>query len=193
MKKVSNPQHVDSVVRKVYADALELDWEHCTLREHTEQYARWLEDPAVGGILSQWLAPEDQRVWLKDGPMKEFSRALAGEGAYALYLTDHPRAPLKLVQRALGTDWAVVPGSSSVKPLQCDAMRGSERIRLFWGPAKDFKHLLWAALDQGQRSPKHNCRMVVFDSATRPLSAGERTKLNDIAKRCNVALALVRL
>lgn len=193
MKKVSNAKHVDTVVRKVYADALELDWEHCNQREHTEQYARWLNDPQVGGLLSQWMAPEDQRVWLKDGPMKEFARALAGEGTYALYLTDHPRSPVQLVQRAMGAGWLVVPGTSSVKPLQCDAVMGPQLVRLFWGPAKDFKHLLWAALEHGHRSPMKEARVVVFDSTTRPLSDSEKMKLSQISIRCKIPLTLVRL
>lgn len=193
MRRISNDLHVASVVRKVYEDAVRLDWEHCTHREHTEQYARWLNDPMVGGVLSQWMAPEDQRVWLKDGPLKEFSRALAGEGPFALYMNAHPRSPSEILLRALGGDWEVVLGSCTVKPLQCDARRGAQLVRIYWGPARDFKHLLWAALEQGYATPNRSHHVVVFDSATRPLTAPERQKLIAIAERCGLLFSLIRL
>ena len=192
-RKVTNDEHVDSVVRKLYADALRLDWEYLTQREHTEQYARWLTDPEVGGVLASWMSPEEQRVWLKDGPLKEFARALAGEGAFAAYLDEHPRSPAVVVKRTLGDGWNPVPGSNGVKPLRCRASDGTKSVTLLWGPARDFKHLLWAALEALDRSPKKPLAVAVFDTISAPFAAGEKDRLSRIAVRCGVEVKFVRL
>jgi hypothetical protein len=193
MKKISNEGHVHGVVRKIYRDALELDWEHRSPREHTEQYQRWLADPRVGGVMAEWMAPDEQRVWIKDGPMKEFARALAGEGAYASFLSTHPRSPHEVVSRTMGAGWLPLEGSTDVKPLRCDANKAGETMRILWGPAKDFKHLLWAALEQWHAMPTRPLRVAVFDSVTKPLGDGERCRLGQIAERCRVPLSFIRL
>lgn len=192
-RKVTNVEHVDSVVRKLYEDALRLDWEHQSQREHTEQYARWLTDPEVGGVLSSWMNPEEQRVWLKDGPLKEFARALAGEGPFAAYLDEHPRSPAVVVKRALGEPWSPVSGSIGVKPLRCRASDGARSVTLLWGPSRDFKHLLWAALEALDRSPKKPLAVAVFDTISAPFAAGEKERLSRIAVRCGVEVKFVRL
>jgi hypothetical protein len=192
-RKVSNESHVAGVVQRVYDDAQRLDWEHRSHREHTEQYARWIADPKVGGVLSEWMSPEEQRVWLKDGPMKEFARALAGEGAFATYLNDHPRSPKVVVARALGDGWSPVNGSSNVKPLRCEATNGVQTIRLMWGPARDFKYLLWAALEMWDANPNRVVSVAVFDTLTNPLNRPERDRLEKIAARCQIAVVFVRL
>jgi hypothetical protein len=192
-KKVSNDQHVAGVVQRIYADAQRLDWEHRSQREHTEQYARWLADPNVGGVLSDWMSPEEQRVWLKDVPMKEFARALAGEGPFAAYLSNHPRSPRLVVAQVLGDKWQLVVGSNDVKPLRCDASNGSQTVRVLWGPAKDFKHLLWAALEAWESTPKRSLRVAVFDTVSGPLARRERERLEKIAGRCQIEVAFIRL
>ncbi len=192
-KKISNDRHIASVVQRVYADAQRLDWEYRTHREHTEQYVLWLAEPQVGGVLSEWMSPEEQRVWLKDGPMKEFARALAGEGPFASYLVEHPRSPRVVVARVLGSGWHPIAGTSDVKPLSCDATNGLKTVRILWGPAKDFKHLLWAALETWEADPNLMVRLAVFDTLSNPLSREERGRLEKIARRCGVEVTFVRL
>lgn len=192
-RKVTNDRHVAEVVRRIYANAQEADWEHLTHREHTEQYARWLADPRVGGVLSAWMSPEEQRVWLKDGPMKEFARALAGEGPFATYLSAHPRSPAMVVSRVLGEDWRAIPNSNGVKPLRCEATDGKSKMLVFWGPSKDFKYLLWAALDAWESNSERSLRIAVFDTVSSPTSKHERTRLERIAGHCHVPLSFIRL
>jgi len=188
MRKISNENHIAAIVRKIYTDAQELDWEHLTHGQHTEQYARWLADDAIGGVLTKWMNPEEARVWLKDGPMKEYARAFAGEGSFAKYLDEYPRAPATIVRKAL-PDWTVVAGTVRVKPLQCRATKGSVSLKVFWGPPRDFKHLLWAALEAGHQPTK----VIVFDTVANPLPDGERTRLLCIGKRCSVETIFIRL
>jgi hypothetical protein len=192
-KKVTNVKHEAGVIKRIYADAQNLDWEYRSQREHTDQYARWLADPCVGGVLSEWMSPEDQRVWLKDGPMKEFARALAGRGPFAEYLTEHPRSPKVVVARLLGDGWQPLAGSDGVKPLRCDASNGTQTICIVWGPAKDFKHLLWAALEAWEESATRSLRIAVFDTVSSPLPRQEQDRLRRIAGRCQVDVAFVRL
>lgn len=192
MKRIENPEKADAVVRKVYEDAVKLDWLHCSQRDRSEQYERWLEDKNVGKVLDEWMTPAQQRVWLKDGPLKEFARALAGAGEFAKYLTAHPRAPTTIVAQALGPDWVVIKGSLRTKPLGCDARRGAETKRLLWGPAKDFKHLLWASLVSWERTNDDAALIVVFDTVEAPLSDAKKKRLRRIASRANVSLAFIR-
>jgi hypothetical protein len=192
-RKVTNDRHVAEVVRKVYDDAQRLEWEYLSQREHTEQYARWLADPQVGGVLADWMSPEEQRVWLKDGPMKEFARALAGEGPFASHLSVHPRSPKVVVSRVLGDGWWPIPGSIGVKPLRCEASNGSSKVMLFWGPSRDFKHLLWAAVDAWECNPDLSLRVAVFDTVSSPIARQERERLLRIAGRCSVDVAFVRV
>ena len=192
-KKVTNDKHVARVVQHIYADAQRLDWEYRSQREHTEQYARWLADPHVGGVLSEWMSPEEQRVWLKDGPMKEFARALAGEGPFATYLSEHPRSPRVVVTRVLWHGWQPIAGSNEVKPLRCDASNGPQTVHVVWGPAKDFKHLLWAALEAWDASAKSSLRIAVFDTVSSPLPRQERDRLQRIGARCQFEVVFVRL
>ena len=48
-------------------------------------YDRWLDDPAIGGYLTRFLSRERARVWLKDVPMKEYSRARNGIGPLPIW------------------------------------------------------------------------------------------------------------
>lgn len=192
-KKISNDTHIINVVRRVYADAQRLDWEHRSHQDHTKQYAQWLADPSVGGVLSEWMSPEEQRVWLKDSPMKEFARALAGEGPFAAYLSEHPRSPRVVVTRVMGDGWQPVAGSSDIKPLRCDATNGAQTVCVIWGPAKDFKHLLWAALETWESNPKRALRLAVFDTVPNPLAHHEKARLQKIAGRCQIEVAFIRL
>ena len=189
MRKISNENHVAQIVKAIYAAAQELDWEHLTHAQHTDWYGRWLADKAIGGLLTTWMSPEAARVWLKDGPMKEYSRALAGEGTFAKYLDEHPRAPDRVVRYALGPKWSVVKDSVTVKPLQCRAACGQESINLFWGPVRDFKHLLWAAL----MADSEQARIVVWDTVANPLSDAEQDWLLKVGRRCSVEVKFIRL
>ena len=66
------------VVRALYQQVETMNWELMSPQQKSQQYARWIDDPAIGGRLTQFQSAEDARVWLKDGPMKEFARALDG-------------------------------------------------------------------------------------------------------------------
>jgi hypothetical protein len=192
-RKVSNKRHVAEVVKKLYADAARIDWEQLSGSGKTSQYASWLEDAKVGGVLSGWMSPEETRVWLKDGPMKEYSRALAGIGAFAEYLDDYPRGSCILVKAALGHAWSVVSGSEGAKPLHCDAECDGDIVHLIWGPERDFKHLLWAGLEACDQRSGVTVRIAVFDTLVHPISRGSKAKHTRLGERCGLDVCHVRL
>ncbi len=192
MKRIEDQAKHKAVVRRIYADARRVDWEHCSQSAKTAQYQRWLEDKDVGGVLKQWMDDGEIRVWIKDGPMKEFARAMAGKGTYAAFLDVHPRSASFIVSAALGTGWRVRPKSEREKPPSFVAERSDASKRVFWGPHKDLKHLLWAALSASASKPDESVVVVVFDTLEGPLTDGDRKQLAAIAARANVPISFVR-
>jgi hypothetical protein len=192
-RKVSNENHVTRIVRRLYADAQKSDWEHLSTSAKTAQYSTWIEHPEVGELLQQWMGAEEARVWIKDGPMKEYARALAGFGPFADYLDAHPRGPKAAISAAFGDGWSVVPESSGVKPLHCDAEKNDSRVRLYWGPMNDFKHLLWAALVAVDRAPALDTRIAVFHTVAHPTPRPKRMRHERIGRRCGFKVMHIRL
>src|ERR1700733_2055700 len=94
------------VVGSLYRQAAELKWTYLTAQDRTRHYQRWTEDPTIGGRLVLFTGkPENVRPWIKDGPMKEYTRATYGVGKYAQYVTQPPTPVGTLVARALGDGW----------------------------------------------------------------------------------------
>jgi hypothetical protein len=106
------------VVRRLYKQVADLDWMHITHRERTRAYQSWTEDSQIGGLLLPFLSTEQNvRVWLKNGPIKEYPRALYGVGKYASCVA-RPATPVQsLVSQALGPGWIVDSNSLTIKPL----------------------------------------------------------------------------
>ena len=161
--------------------------------ERTRKYAEWLKDSQVGGVLTQYLTPEDARVWIKDGPMKEYARALAGIGKYAGLIETPALSASEVVARALGADWHLVPESTRVKPLRCLAERGMERTLVVWGPSRDFKHLLWAALKATDAKAQPPAQVVVTETFERQTPATERERQRRFARRCGFEVSHLRV
>jgi hypothetical protein len=138
------------VVSAVFADAQELGWETLTSTARSRQYGLWISRPDVGGALTSFMSPEAARVWLKDGPMKEYSRALNGLGKHSDLIASLRPNVAEIVRRSLGQHWEVVPATQLIKPLRVrvrEVSSGAESI-FAWGPSRDFKHLIWAALSE---------------------------------------------
>lgn len=138
----------DEVVRALYRQVEAMDWELLSPQQKSQQYARWIDDPAVGGRLTEFQSAEDARVWLKDGPMKEYARALDGVGLFAEFTTKRLSGPEELIRRALGEGWSIVPESQGEKPLHCVATDGSNTRYVCWGKPGTFRDLVWAAVNK---------------------------------------------
>ncbi|MSO38403.1 MAG: hypothetical protein EXQ69_09175 [Acidimicrobiia bacterium] len=180
------------VVRRLYEDAQRLDWLHLSMAARRVQYVRWVENPAVGGVLTQFVPASAARVWIKDGPMKEFSRACAGVGRFASFVPNSGHTPEEVLRASLGSDWVPSPGSIGVKPLHCTAESGAARQFVCWGRPGDYKHLLWAAIRAAEfRVGK--ARIVLIESLGHELRGDRRQEFKRLAVRCGVDFDLVRL
>lgn len=192
-KRIINPKQREAVVRKLYRDALALDWLHLPDAKHSEQYRKWIEDPEVGKVLGKTFDAGEIRVWLKDVPMKEFARALAGEGDFAHCLDVHPYKVSNIVKAALGEGWSEIPDTVGIKPMHCVAQKGSEQRWLCWNRARYFKDLLWSALERWEKAPETSPLIVVHDSLAAPVSSSLKRKQERIAERAGMEVKFIRV
>lgn len=185
------PEVRAEVIRHLYSRAEQLDWENLGVREKSRQYSVWLEDEAVGGWLLNFI-PSDVavRVWMKDGPMKEYSRAVLGVGPNAKYV-EHPRCtPESVVSATLGEQWTVVPDSIEVKPARCRAQSSEGETVVIWGRAKDFRYLVFAVLELLVSGVEAAVIAIVETPAT-PTGKAARERMQAIAQRCGAKLRFI--
>lgn len=187
------PQQVEkAVVSRVFADMERLAWEELTLPQRTSQYGKWIADPEVGGRLDTFMTPEHVRVWIKDSIVHEYPRALVGIGKYAPLA--HGRGGLvEIVRRALGREWTADGTTLRVKPLRAEVHRGEETVVLAWGPARNLKHLIWAAINADASGDPREWVLAITGSFTRPVTASEKAHNLRIAHRCGLRLVHVEL
>lgn len=141
------PEQLSAVVTALYKDAERHGWTTLSPGDRTRTYSSWIDDPRVGGILTQYMSPEAARSWIKDGPMKEYTRASRGAGRYAEWGREGGTGPTEVAVAALGEDASVVPGSAGVKPFHCHATTpNGATAYIAWGEARNFRNLLWDAL-----------------------------------------------
>jgi hypothetical protein len=185
------PAHIEErVVAKLYADAHALRWHLLSPNARTKQYGRWLEDPEVGGLLLRFLSAEEARLWIKDGPMKEYARAVAGIGRWSKHLPSTRNSADAVVRAVCGEGWHPLEGSQGIKPLHCDATDGNEGlVRVYWGYSRDFKHLLWAALVA--ESDGRHARVGVLEDLARPTTDVDRRRHRWLAARCGLSVVHV--
>lgn len=183
----------DQIIRRLYADADQLDWEHLSGPEKTAQYRRWLDDEAVGGQLLRFKATAaDVHKWIKDGPMKEYARAQLGVGSTAQYVSNPAILPPAVVRKALGADWALVDGSVDIKPVRCRATGpDGDETWILWGKRPDFKHLLWAALEIVIQQPDTTATLAIVEAPAAPTPQHERAQCQAIADRCSIGLRYI--
>jgi hypothetical protein len=182
----------EQVVRRLYADAQRLDWENLGGPQKSKQYAAWLEDEAVGERLLSFKPSEGAvRVWIKDGPMKEYSRALLGVGSYAKYIENPRCTPASVVQAALGEGWSVIDGTIEIKPIRCWAIGPDGQTAVLWGKSEDFKFLLFSALEIVASDAEASATVAIVEVPASPTPTTERELMDRIAKRCAIQLRFV--
>jgi hypothetical protein len=190
--KLLPPEQLSAVVTALYADAEVMDWEHQALAERTRQYARWIQDDRVGGVLTRYMTAEAARSWVKDGPMKEYPRARRGAGRYAEFGHVGGTGPEDVVRYALGAGWRPA-GRVGVKPFHCAVEHDHDHNRGFvtWGPATNFRHLVWAAL---RWAVDHEGRatIVVTYLPERPTPEDEMSWHKRVGERCGLEVTHMR-
>ncbi len=185
------PRHIrEEISRSILKRAVEIGWEDLPNSKRSSYYEEWASNPKIGGRLSDYVPPERIRVWIKDGPMKEFKRAKRGLGPYADLAPKAQKHEEEISEKALGQGWQVVDGSIRVKPNRFDAERDDERVTVLWGTRIDLKHLVWAWLNH--RHPE-DCRLVLVKTQAEPLASTTRAKHDVLAKRLGTEIRYVSL
>jgi hypothetical protein len=171
---------------EIYRQAHELDWDFLTNSERTSQYRQWIEDPRVGGVLLSFVPEQSARGWIKDVPMREYARSQEGFGQYAQYAVMRFRGPEEIVQSACGVGWAVVPDSLGEKPMHCYATDGIATRYVCWGLAREFKNLIWAALNNAADSKERPAVVITTRDGDTVTATADRQEQEQLAERSGV-------
>jgi len=179
------------VVTTLYADASQLGWATLTPQAKTTAFSRWVADPRIGGRLAGYMTPEQARLWITDGPMKEYARAMRGLGRFAEFGRQGGTGPADIVAHVLGAD-AKIQGNVGTKPPHCRATtKDGNNAYVTWGDASSFKHLLWAALRASVegRIPGHIVVLEPPGTVTPTATANSHRAITD---RCGLTLHYLR-
>lgn len=179
------------IVRVLYADSNSLGWSTLGPRDKTAAFNRWVDDARVGGRLTSYMSPEQARLWIKDGPMKEYARAMRGLGRFAEFGRQGGTSPRDIVNRALGSD-AQIEGNVGTKPPHCLAKaKDGTTAYVTWGDASSLKHLLWGALCA---SVNHGvtAHIVVLEPPGTVTPTAIADEHRALANRCGVELHYLR-
>jgi hypothetical protein len=171
----------EAVIKECYQRAAKLDWEALSNRDRSRTYDTWLDDPTIGRRLTAFLSRERTRVWLKDGPMKEYSRAQAGVGPYSRFATVRVADPDTLAKQALGDQWCAHLDSVRVKPnrVRVTGPAGGTHL-MIWGQPQTLRDLIWAGI------------VAIIDEITDPIivvTCSRAQRLSATEKRRQVTLA----
>lgn len=183
---------IESIVKALYAAADRLDWEHLPPADRTSHYDEWVNDTEIGGVLTKYMSTENARSWIKDGPMKEYSRARLGAGRYAKFGSSSGPTQQQLVTHALGKDAEIVESSFGIKPFHCLAKVGGTTTYLAWDSTKNLRHLVWAAINYLAQHPSHGACVVVLESMERPTTQADKRRHARIAERCSIPIKSYR-
>lgn len=183
-------QQHDQVVTALYADADRVGWETLPLQERSRLYSRWVENLQIGAVLVKYMTPEAARLWIKDGPMKEYARSRRGTGRYARFGKEATTTSLDIVRTALGAEGLVIEGSEGTKPAHCRAVAGGAEAYVTWDQARNFRNLLWAALRAAVDGK--DSHIVVMEPADRVTPSDEMQLHKTLAVRCGLTVHHMR-
>ncbi|WP_329001921.1 hypothetical protein OHA18_02675 [Kribbella sp. NBC_00709] len=191
MPDISLPKDVrDSVLTELYRQIGELPWMTMPGRHKTRCYSEWIEDPSIGGELADYQTAEGMRVWLKDGPLKEYARAIEGAGPYARYTTRRLTPPNEFLRTLLGQEWHVDSTNIGEKPMHCMISNGHTERYVCWGGQRTYRDLLWAAINQAVRL-RAVPLIVVYTFESEQVQKPQQKQQESLAEHCGVELAYV--
>lgn len=185
------PATRNEVASKIITRAIEAGWEDLTSTERSRMYEQWVEDPDIGGVLTSYVPKARVRVWIKDGPMKEFARARRGLGPYAVHIPEGAtRYEEQVLHKALGDEWRIVEDTIDAKPARFRATSETDSAMVFWGTAVEVKHLYWAALN----TPLTDNPVVVVTATRRhPVTEPVRQHLGRLSARTGTETKIITL
>jgi hypothetical protein len=118
--------------------------------DKAKHYERWCSEPAIGGVLSNFMRSEGVRVYIKDTLMKGYERNRLSMADRRVWLAVGLDSPPEILERY-------------IKP---HGVRLLDQRIICWGRARDWKDLLMAnferaSLGRGARS----FAVVLFDAS----------------------------
>lgn len=177
------------VIKEIFSRAALEKWEDLNSPGRTNLYNAWVSDPNIGRKLAPFLVDHEIRLWIKDGPMKEYGRARRGLGPYAKYIKTSVDVERQIALGVFGPGWTIVPGSISVKPAQFSVIDDEEsRIDVLWGNFSDLKHLIWAWLN---RRDGGESKIVVLSSRTQPIPRDTYSYIDFLASKINADIQIL--
>jgi hypothetical protein len=178
------------IITELYRQAADLNWELLPVAQKKLQYRHWVEDVRVGGRLRGFF--DDHRIgtWIKDTPMKEYTRAQEGVGSMAAYAVRRFPGPEHLIRAALGEDWHIRPDSIDDKPMHCIAASEVEERYVCWGRPNTFRDLTWAAVNKAVTMPARPMIIVTLQDGL-VVSVAEQAFQHSIAEHCGVDIRYV--
>lgn len=146
------PLGVKATVKdRLWRSADALGWTSFDVHQRSKQYGLWMADPAIGGVLSDYMEPAKARSYLKDTLMKPYARAgLSDEG---------------FVLRALALDAEVSLGATRFERPHGLLLSGKRVV--CWGKADDWKLVLMAVHERAYSRHGKTFAAVLLPPMTR--------------------------
>jgi hypothetical protein len=165
------PSDIRNQVRdRVWRQAREMGWIEMSLPDKATQYAHWVADPEVGGLLAKFMEPRAIRVYLKDTIVKQYvvnERRDSGLARTALRISADAEI-LREYQKPAGiafTDGKVIA----------------------WGRADDWKTIVTAMHERMFGRPGFTSHGVLLTKAVpRYLHGAQRALVEDAAKKLGI-------
>lgn len=183
------PEVRATVAREVLDRAVDIHWEELSFRARSAAYSEWVEDPSIGGIIGQYLAPDRIRLWIKDGPIKEYQRARRGHGPYAKLIAGAEGLEKDIALAVCGPGWSVKEGSIEIKPPHFTATNSNDdEVDVIWGSFVELKHVVWHWLTGPLGG---DCILVVVGFPQHPITDEVLSTVSRLEKRLKVSFKVV--
>jgi len=168
----------ETLLARISQDAERVDWDHLPQASKTEQLARWVEDPAIGGVLQPLVGGEaETRMWLKEVALKRRARA-------------QQPSPAAVVDQLFPGAADVIEGSVGTKPHHA-LVRDENGLLHYvcWGPYANAKHLFWAGLNACEDEQELEVAwIVIVDTIASRTPTDRRARLTSLAARCGLKI-----
>lgn len=167
----------NTLLSRVSEEAERVDWDHLPQASKTEQLARWVDDPQIGGVLRPLVGGDaETRMWLKEVALKRRARAKQPDSE-------------AVVAQLFKAPWEILDGSTGTKPHHTLVNAGGRRCYVCWGPRANAKHLFWAALNAREDDRGlSEAWVVIVDTIASRTPNDWRVRLTALADRCDIKI-----
>ncbi|MEU7476996.1 PIN-like domain-containing protein [Lentzea sp. NPDC042327] len=157
------PEVVRSLVADIYRRIAE---QHDSMLVSSNKHrviSEWIEDPAIGGLLLNYMTAEDAWKWIDARRSEHTLHALYGRGPFADLVPVRYQTIDDIVITACGPGWYPEPGTTRGDISgHCVATNGTSTRYVCWGDEGDFNTLLDAVAREGN-TPHGKPAMVIVD------------------------------